>query len=168
MSTTQAQWRTAREVRDHNAELDRAFEAVVTQIPSELLTVEVGDGEWTLAEQLAHVAEFPGYFARQLRQWLAGERVVIGRIAEADADRNDAVARAKDRGLDDLVAQARASFRELAGALDGLRDEHLSAPTQNVKYGEEPLTAFLNRYVVGHKAAHVEQLRATLERLQAR
>lgn len=32
----------------------------------------------------------------------------------------------------------------------------------NVKYGQDSLTAFLDRYVIGHKAAHVEQLRSTI------
>jgi hypothetical protein len=29
-----------------------------------------------------------------------------------------------------------------------------------VKYGPEPLSAFLDRYVTGHKAGHLDQLRA--------
>jgi hypothetical protein len=29
-----------------------------------------------------------------------------------------------------------------------------------VKYGAEPLTAFLERYIVGHKSGHLEQIRA--------
>ncbi len=59
----------------------------------------------------------------------------------------------------------REALADLAGALRPLVDADLTAGTVNVKYGDEPLTAFLDRYVLGHKAGHVEQLRRTLAAL---
>lgn len=47
---------------------------------------------------------------------------------------------------------------QLLADLGRLGDEHLHAVTQNVKYGEQPLTAYLDRYVIGHKSAHRAQL----------
>ena len=54
----------------------------------------------------------------------------------------------------------RSAFTELAAALELLVDDDVEAKTENVKYGPEPLTAFLDRYVIGHKAGHLDQLRA--------
>lgn len=45
-----------------------------------------------MAENLAHIAEFPRYFARQLQEWLDPGRIVMGRVAEHSSDRNDAIA----------------------------------------------------------------------------
>jgi uncharacterized damage-inducible protein DinB len=153
---------TADGVRRANAELDERLRALLSRITADQLGEGPDDG-WTVAEQLGHIAEFPGYFARQLREWIAGERTVIGRVAEHDADRNDAVVRAPQRSLEELREQAERSFDAFAEALEELEDEHLTQDTHNVKYGTEPLSAFLTRYAVGHKAAHVEQLQATLE-----
>lgn len=161
--TDRAAWlESADAVRRHNRELDERLLALLRDLPGDRLHEPLGDGEWTLAENAGHIAEFPRYFARQLREWIRGERVVIGRVAEHDADRNDAVVRAPQRGVDELVAGAEASFAELAEVLEELTDEHLTATTRNVKYGDEPLHAYLQRYVVGHKEAHLDQLERAL------
>ena len=39
-------------------------------------------------------------------------------------------------------------------------DDDVEAKTENVKYGPEPLSAFFDRYVIAHKAGHLDQLRA--------
>jgi uncharacterized damage-inducible protein DinB len=153
---------TADQVRRRNRELDRRLLELFDLVPAERLADDPGGGEWSLAQNLAHIAEFPGYFPRQLRLWLDGERTVVGRVAEHSADRNDAVPRACGRGLDDLRQQAEATFSALAAVPEDLTDEHLEQPMRNVKCGQESLTAFLDRYVIGHKAAHVEQPRSTI------
>jgi hypothetical protein len=35
--------------------------------------------------------------------------------------------------------------------------------TNNRRYGVEPLTSFLDRYVIGHKQSHAEQLASLLK-----
>lgn len=105
-----------------------------------------------MAENLAHIAEFPRYFARQLQEWLDSGRIVMGWVAEHSADRNDAIARAADHTVEDFRKQIDAFCASLAGVLGRLNDDDLDRPVRNVKYGEEPLACYLRRYVVGHKA----------------
>ena len=62
--------------------------------------------------------------------------------------------------LGELVAGMRSALAELAAELETLRDEDVDAKTENVKYGPEPLSAFFDRYVIAHKAGHLDQLRA--------
>lgn len=162
MNAPPANWQSADEVRSLNRALDQQLRLLVRRIRPDDLSRSAVDGEWSVAENLGHLAEFPAYFARQLQQWLVGQRTVVGRVAEHSADRNDAIARAGDRPLVELLADFEASADALAEALEGLRDAHLDVPTVNVKYGQEPLRAFLARYVVGHKEAHVAQLRSAL------
>lgn len=158
---------TADEVRALNCALDAELLSMIEGVTEYELRVDAGD-EWSIDKNLGHIAEFPRYFARQLRQWLAGERIVLGRVAEYSADRNDAVVRSKNRPLDELVREARESFRQLSDVLEQLQDEHLDSMITNVKYGEERLSAFLDRYILGHKTAHVHQLRAAIEDVRAR
>lgn len=46
-----------------------------------------------------------------------------------------------------------------------LHDDHLTAVTHNVAHGREPLTSFLDRYVLGPKTAHARQLHTAIDEL---
>lgn len=153
---------TADQVRAQNQAIDDELRELLDAIRPEHLSQAPTD-EWSVGENLGHLAEFPGYFARQLRAWIDGDQVVVGRVAEHDPSRNDAIVQAPERQLEELRAAITTGLAELTDTLARLHDVHLTTPTQNVKYGEEPLTAYLSRYVVGHKAAHVRQLREALD-----
>jgi hypothetical protein len=114
--------------------------------------------EWSLAQVLAHLGEFPRFFAEQLRRWRANPAAVIGRTHE-HAARLAAVDDPAGQ-LDELVEAARSAFAVLADELGTFSDADLEAPTENVKHGREPLSVFLDRYVVAHKTGHLEQIRA--------
>jgi len=148
---------TADELRRQNRRLDEELlEAASSVDPAHLHFTP--DGEWSLAQVLAHLGEFPRFFAGELARWRNDPGAVIGRTHEHPA-RLAAVADPSGQ-RDELVAAARESMAVLAEALERLTDADIDAPTQNVKYGPEPLSAFLDRYVVGHKAGHLDQIRA--------
>jgi hypothetical protein len=148
---------TADDVRAENARLDEALLAAAQGFDPARLT-DAPDGEWSAAQVLAHLGEFPRFFAGELRRWYDDPSAVIGRTTEHPV-RLAAVESPAD-ALGELVAGMRAAFAELAAALETLSDDHVEAKTENVKYGPEPLTAFFDRYVTGHKAGHLDQLRA--------
>jgi hypothetical protein len=148
---------SADEVRVENARLDEALLAEAGAFDPARLT-DAPDGEWSAAQVLAHLGEFPRFFAGELRRWYDDRSAVIGRTMEHPV-RLAAVESPAD-ALGELVAGMRAAFAELAAALEALSDDDVEAKTENVKYGPEPLTAFFDRYVTGHKAGHLDQLRA--------
>jgi hypothetical protein len=148
---------SADEVRAENARLDEALLAEAGAFDPARLT-DAPDGEWSAAQVLAHLGEFPRFFAGELRRWYDDRSAVIGRTMEHPV-RLAAVESPAD-ALGELVAGMRAAFAELAAALEALSDDDVEAKTENVKYGPEPLTAFFDRYVIGHKAGHLDQLRA--------
>jgi hypothetical protein len=119
---------------------------------------EAPDGEWSAAQVLAHLGEFPRFFAGELQRWRDDPTAVVGRTHEHPA-RLAAVESPTDT-LSELMAAMRSAFAELARALNTLSDDEVQAKTENVKYGPEPLAAFFDRYVISHKAGHLEQLRA--------
>lgn len=153
---------TADGVRALNAELDRQLRELADQIDPARLHDDPGGGEWTLAENLSHIAEFPSWFANDLVAQMRQDGPVVGRTHD-HPDRLAAIEAAAGRSLDDLRADLDASLDRLAGVLEELRDEHIGKLAENRKYGPEPLSTFLDRYVLGHKAAHVDQLRRTIE-----
>ncbi len=154
-------------VRIANKELDERLRALAAAIPVDRLHADPGEGKWTLAENLAHIAEFSRYFAVDLAAQLRQEGAPVGRTHD-HAARNAAIAVAKSQGIDDLRTALDRALDALAEQLDELRSEHLDRMGENRKYGSEPLHQFLDRYVLGHKAAHVEQLETTIKAVQRR
>jgi hypothetical protein len=147
----------ADEVRAENARLDAALLAEAQSFDPSRLTA-APDGEWSAAQVLAHLGEFPRFFAGELRRWQADPAAVIGRTIEHPV--RLAAVESPAAALDGLIAGMRAAFAELTAALEPIGDDDVEAKTENVKYGPEPLAAFFDRYVISHKAGHLEQLRA--------
>lgn len=148
---------TADQVRAYNAYLDQQLLSLSSRLDDTLLTDRDDEHTWSAAEVLAHLGEFPRFFAADLRRLLADNAVPVGRTVEHE-ERLAAVAGAAGKGLDELTGAMADAFADLADALSGLRDSDLRLVTQNRKYGAEPLTAFLARYVLGHKRGHLDQL----------
>lgn len=153
--------RTAQELRRVNSELDAALLRLVTSSSQVAMHTPV-EPEWSVLQVVVHLGEFPHFFAKDLRRWQRDRSAVMGRTHEHPA-RLAAVAEthAAQMGLDSLTARAHAALADLAESLGGLTDEDLHADTINMKYGDEPLSAFLDRYVIEHERGR----RAQLERL---
>lgn len=138
-----------------NDELDEWLVAELAQVD---LSVKGGDAEnWVAREVAAHLSEFPLFFAADLARWQEDPDAVIGRTHEND-QRLEAIDSAGSRSPDELAEACRTAFSRLAEQLRQLDDADLRAMTNNVRHGAEPLTSFLERYVIGHKAGHLEQL----------
>jgi uncharacterized damage-inducible protein DinB len=157
---------TADDVRRLNRELDERLRALADEIQPEELHVDPCNGEWTLAENLGHIAEFPRFFAPQVTAQLREDHPRVGRTHEHE-ERLAAIAQARERDLAELRADLAVSFDSFAGTLTELRDDDLTRVAENGKYGPETLSVFLDRYVIGHKAAHVRQLRETIDAVRA-
>jgi hypothetical protein len=148
---------TADELRAENGRLDEALLAeAVAFDPARLGAAP--EGEWSAAQVLAHLGEFPRFFAGELRRWRDDPSLVVGRTHEHPV--RLAAVESPVEALGELVAGMRSAFSELAAALEFVTDADVDAKTENVKYGPEPLSAFFDRYVIGHKAGHLDQLLA--------
>lgn len=153
---------SAAEVRRRNVDLDGWITGLVERVPERHLHDALPEGQWTLAEHLGHLAEFPATFSRQLDEWLRGERAVVGRVADYDTDRLDALVRATERRRAGLVAELATSLGRMVSVLARFTDDHLTAHVQDVTEGRVPLIRILDRYVLGHKQVHAESLAAAL------
>ncbi|WP_422768841.1 maleylpyruvate isomerase N-terminal domain-containing protein [Plantactinospora sp. WMMC1484] len=151
----------AAEVRGRNQALDDLIADTMELLdPARLHELErkpAGQEAWSAAMVLAHLGEFPCFFAGELRRFLADPAAPVGRTHE-HPERLAAVAAARGRSYEELRAGVTSAAAELAVALRELDDHHLAMTTNNRRYGPEPLTAFLDRYVIGHKQQHADQL----------
>jgi DinB superfamily len=154
-------------VRAQNRQLDEAILSLVDTLDAGRLHehepatgADGADGAeetWSAAIVLGHLGEFPHFFAAELRRCLADPTGPVGRT-HTHPERLAAVAASAGRSGEELRAAVAAAFADLADALDGLADHHVTMTTNNRKYGEEPLSEFLDRYVLGHKRGHLAQL----------
>lgn len=149
-------------VRFRNRELDGRLLTLARGVTDQMLHVDPGNGEWTLAENLGHIGEFPGFFAAQLDGFLDGSDASVGRLLDNE-NRLAGIDRAGGRSADDLVATMAANFARLQGSLDRLQEGDLERIAHNGKYGDETVFGFLDRYVLTHKAEHVVQLTTTID-----
>ena len=147
----------AEKLRIENRFLDEELMAEAEMFDPVRLT-DAPEGEWSAAQVLAHLGEFPRFFAGELRRWRDDPSAVIGRTHEHPV--RLAAVESPAAVLEELRAGMRSAFAELAVELEQLTDADVDAKTENVKYGPEPLSAFFDRYVIGHKAGHLDQLRA--------
>jgi DinB superfamily len=147
----------AEKVRAENRFLDEELMAEAEMFDPARLG-DAPEGEWSAAQVLAHLGEFPRFFARELRRWRDDPSAVIGRTHEHPV--RLAAVESPAAALEELVSGMRSAFAELDAELKNLSDDEVDAKTENVKYGPEPLSAFFDRYVIAHKAGHLDQLRA--------
>jgi hypothetical protein len=150
-------------IRSQNAALDAQLRELLARIDADRFSSRSMDeaDAWTIGEQLAHLAEFPRFFAADLAAGLDDPAHPVGRTHE-HAGRLAAVGAAHAQRLDELVSDVDAALHELAAVLERISDSHLALMTNNRRYGPEPLTAYLDRYVLAHKSGHIRQLSETL------
>jgi hypothetical protein len=158
---------TALGVQTLNSLLDTELLALAGEVSDTELFSDPQDGEWNLAQLLAHVGEFPAFFADDLARWIEDSAVEVGRTHEHPV-RNATVDGVTDEqpAADELRAVMVSAFAALTATLDQLTDHHLGLSMNNVKYGKETPAAYLGRYVTGHKLAHLQQLRQTIVRVR--
>src|SRR5213593_1061671 len=110
----------ADELRAENSRLDEALLAEAEAFDPARLT-EAPKEEWSAAQVLAHLGEFPRFFAGELRRWRDDPSAVIGRTHEHPV--RLAAVESPAEVLGELVAAMRSAFAELAAELELLGDD---------------------------------------------
>ncbi len=137
-----------------------AFMAILDKTDDATLykPAEYEEDGWSLAEVLVHMAEAREYFAKEVRKVLASPGVAMGRTVEHP----DRIRNVKEHGGDSKEAIYQwlvASHQTLVDLLEEMKEESLQSSGVHVKFGEQTLAEFIQRFVVEHDAAHVRQAR---------
>ncbi|HEY7598465.1 MAG TPA: DinB family protein [Candidatus Limnocylindrales bacterium] len=118
------------------------------------------DERWEAAQVWAHMAEFIGYWQRQIADVVgaySGEPVAFGRTKRDEA-RIAAIEQGRRQPLRELEARALLDLAELRRYLRGLRDADWQAVGRHPTLGEMTLPRIVERFLTGHLAEHLDQL----------
>jgi hypothetical protein len=155
-----------RNVQSSYMELNRVIEDQLAHIDAAKLYEVPAQGEWTIMENLAHIAEFMTYWADEIAKLLAKPGQSFGRTMQHEG-RLSAIREHAHDSLEQASAALAGSYAHLQAVLGMLKDSDLGLTGVHPKYGEQSLAWFINEFVTKHLADHVEQLRTSLEAVQA-
>lgn len=119
------------------------------------------ENEWTIMENLAHIAEMVPYWTGEAAKLIAQPGQNFGRTMEDRAR----LAALREHGHDSL-AQMRAalsgSYAYFDAVLNQFNDRNLELTAHHSKRGEQTLAWFMEEFIVKHLREHVEQIRECL------
>ena len=135
----------------------------VEPLADEDLRRKPADGEWSVMQVLAHVAEMLPYWSRQAREIVARERdnEPFGRTQD-DPGRIAAVEQHASDGLDIMLARLRSGLAEAVGTIRGLPPNAWARTGQHARRGEMTVDQIVQEFLVSHLDEHSQQIEATL------
>ncbi len=139
----------------------QALLALLDKADDDTLYQRPAADEWTLAENLVHVAEARSFFTAETRKVLATPGVSMGRTI-ADHDRIENVRTHGHDSRSTIHNKLVTSHEQLLDLLQQMSEEDLQKTGVHVKYGPQPLAEFIDHFIVEHDQAHVKQTTALL------
>jgi len=115
---------------------------------------------WDAAQVWAHIAEFVGYWHKQMADVISkyeGEPVPFGRT-KADAGRIGAIETGRHRPIADLAREADREIVELESYLKTLSANEWQARGLHPTRGVMDVPAMVERFITSHLAEHAVQL----------
>lgn len=147
------------------AELDQtqqAFLSILDEVDEDILYRDrPGEEYWTLAESLAHITEARQFWSGEVGKIQATPGAKVGRTLE-DTGRLQAVEAHGHDSVETLRNRFVTSYEVVVKTLTGLTEEDLPLQGEHIRFGPLSLDAFIQRFIVEHDRAHVEQARALL------
>jgi uncharacterized damage-inducible protein DinB len=142
------------------AQSQQSFLEILTQANSDQLYQETDEG-WSPAQTLAHISEAREFFAGQIQRVASAPGAQVGRTLE-DPHRLQAIAEYGQASPDEIRHRLVASHKTVVDALGKLQPKDLQLKCDHPRLGQLSLVEFIQRFVVDHDRAHVEQVAALL------
>lgn len=134
--------------------------------PETFTDADARTGErWEWGQAWAHVAEFPGYWMRQVRLSLAvpgDEPVPFGRVS-SDPARIAAIEADRHTSTADIWARVSNDLDQLGRLIGELSDEQWGRRGIHSTLGVMDMPRIFNEFLVGHLESHAGQLEGLLE-----
>jgi len=142
----------------------RLLEHAGRPLPRGLTDPDPGASErWEAGQVWAHLAEFPDYWADQIRAVLdaraagAAEPIPFGRT-KADPGRIGAIERERRTDPGELLRRVTSQLAAAGAMLRALPPAAWTARGQHPTLGEMTVTAIVERFLVSHLEEHADQL----------
>jgi DinB superfamily len=146
-------------------ELNRMIAGPLLQLDTAKLYQPPRPDEWTLMQNLAHIIEFLPYWADEIAKLVAAPGQNFGRTAQHEG-RLRAVEEHGSYTLAHAAAVLPDSYTHLDQVLSTLKDSDLNITGHHSTFGERSLAWFIEEFVTGHLANHLQQMREGLTALQ--
>jgi hypothetical protein len=136
--------------------LDSADESAVQRLH--------GEEKWSISVMLAHLTEARAYFAAQIETFLKDDSVTVGRTLDNE-QRVDAIINAQHTQFsrEQLKQRLIQSYEAVTSALAHLTEAHLNASCTHARLGQITLGEFIQKNIVEHDQAHIEQAQGFLQ-----
>jgi uncharacterized damage-inducible protein DinB len=151
-----------RSARKSFQDMLRLVDGPLAQLAPEKLYASPIEGEWSIMENLAHIAEFMPYWGDQITALVAQPGKNFGRTQQ-DEGRLRAIREHATDTLEEARASMDASYVQLDEKLARLRDSDLEIKGVHSRYGEKSLDWFIEDFVTGHLEEHVVQMQEAIE-----
>jgi uncharacterized damage-inducible protein DinB len=135
--------------------------AILNKTDDDTLYRHVIENEWTVAENLVHIAEARAFFINETRNVLASPDITIGRTI-TDPHRVQNVLEHGHDPRDVISHKLVTSHAQLMQQLEQMSDADLQKPINHVKFGRQTLGEFIDHFIVEHDQAHIKQASALL------
>lgn len=146
------------------ADLYRSQQALLTfldQVDDTTLYQRPVAEEWTLAENLVHVAEARQFFTGEVRKVLATPRATIGRGLDHPG-RLQTIVEHGHEARQFISHQLISSYEQVVHLLEQMSQDDLQEMGEHIKYGPQTLAAFIEHFVIEHDQAHIKQVQTLL------
>ncbi|MDQ0190262.1 putative damage-inducible protein DinB [Alicyclobacillus cycloheptanicus] len=152
-------------VKEITQELSRLHDALVEEaqkVKPEALHFHPAEDAWSVAQIMAHVAEFEHFFSTDVLRVKANPGTRFGRTIE-HAERLQAVALTGTETWEALLEGLSRSKEEMLRNLNQLTDADLSIEGTNPKFGTQTIEWEIGHFLTEHLEKHAGQIRRTYQ-----
>src|SRR5579863_1612814 len=142
--------------------LNELIDGPLAKLDPQKLYEVPAENEWTIMQNLAHVAEFMPYWANEIAKLVANPGQNFGRVM-TDERRIKFISDHANDTLPQIRSLLPTSDARLKEVLSTLKDGDLELTGIHVRYGEKSLDWFMEEFVTKHMSDHVVQLREELQ-----
>lgn len=144
------------------ATLNELIDGPLAELDPQKLYEVPAENEWTIMQNLAHVAEFMPYWANEIAKLVANPGQKFGRVM-TDERRLKFISDHENDTLPQIQSLLPISYARLEEVLSTLKDSDLELIGIHIRYGEKSLDWFIEDFVTKHMSDHVVQLREELK-----
>lgn len=153
------------EPRSRLAEGRRSLMDAIAGLDEEGFRRRAAQGEWTVAETLAHLLEVERFLTAQIKQARSDGSPSIP--SRTDEQRNAAAKQAQRMPVPQIVHALLAQRRDTLRQLDGMPEEQLARALRHPRWGEVDVR-WLFQHIAAHEAEHAAQIQALRERIEVK
>ncbi|MBX5437216.1 MAG: DinB family protein [Alicyclobacillaceae bacterium] len=151
---------TVTSIRQRVVELQSRFRQVAAGVEPDALHWRPAPDAWSVAQILAHAAEFQSFFAKDVLHLRDHPGAGFGRTLE-HPERLRAVELTGAERLDGLLAAFDQGCQDTLRMLDALQDADLAVEGTHPKFGRRSVAWEIDHFITEHLEKHIGQVERT-------